>query len=125
MGPGATIQRQARQDLDEAEQMTIQKMQASFMFGQESMANSVASDLTEKIREFMKQKDGSFDDIHEEGQESQQTANAKTSFLGEQYEVFPQHFHRKTMSDRNEQIEANLHAAHLREEFKRAVMYGP
>lgn len=39
----------------------MEQPQASYMFAQASQANSVASDLTEKIREFMKHKDGSYD----------------------------------------------------------------
>ena len=47
------------------------------------------------------------------------------TFLGEPSEVFPYHFHSNSMRDRNRQILMNLHASHLREEFKRAVKNGP
>ena len=67
--------------------------------GMHSKTSSVASDLTEKIREYLKKKDANSSDWdHQPLEESKLTDE---TFLGEPSEVFPYHFHRKTMRDRN------------------------
>lgn len=46
------------------------------------------------------------------------------SFLGPENKKFKTYFHAKGKDARSKQIEANHYAAHLREEFKRALING-
>ena len=91
--------------------------------------SSVASDLTEKIRECLKQRtsqsyDPSLGEEFVVNGEASVTDNT-SSFLGQPPSAcFKAHFFSKGQKERDQQIVANLHAAHLREEFKRALSQG-
>ena len=100
--------------------------------------SSVASNLTEKIRECLRQQTSqdrssdpqangfsTDDDLIMDTAAIETETNENSSFLGQPpSKYFEAKFVTKGQKAREEQIIANLHAAHLREEFKRALSHG-